>query len=172
MEAPGAGMRGEIERLRRRINGMMEEQGEERDECETERAYLDGINRLGRVFKNQVGEIQEAFEEFLAHLPTKEQAHIYSNQYYMAMLRQQVACHLHEKVVKRPLIEATLAIREHARSRGEVIDKLHRIRLLRSRREKAHNLGVTGHFFHKWRFNSRCLAMDAFTRDYFSRNSL
>lgn len=127
---------------------------------ETERAYLDGINRLSRGLKNYASEITEVFEDFMAHLPTNTLAKKnYSNDYYLSMFIQHAIWSRMDALMRRPLVAAFQALRTAAALQKDQQDSREAQQLERQAKFKNRMFSSLGKYFSSWRYNSMCIGV-------------
>ena len=82
------------------------------EQPETERVYLDGINKICKGLKNYSGEINDVFEDFIEHLPTN----LYSNKnnymtnFFLSIINKKCVWSKIDSLLKRPYIIGFQAI--------------------------------------------------------------
>ena len=123
-------VRSEIDKLRSEITTLIcKGRSSEIISNSTERAYLDGISKLTKELKNNVGEINEVFDEFLLHLPTKlfNEARRYNQHYHFSLLLQNVIWRRVEGLINRNKKNALAEIKVWALRREEVQARLRKV---------------------------------------------
>lgn len=151
-------MRSEIDKLRSKITTLIcKGKNNEIISNTTERAYLDGISKLTKELKNNVGEINEVFDEFLLHLPTKlfNEARRYNQHYHFSLLLQNVIWRRVEGLINNNKRNAFTEIKDYALRRDEVQAKLRKVQESREQREKERIRVNLGSVFQTWRLNNK-----------------
>ena len=140
----------------------------------TERAYLDGISKLTKELKNNVGEINEVFDEFLLHLPTKlfNEARRYNQHYHFSLLLQNVIWRRVEGLISRNKKNAFAEIKVWALRREEVQARLRKVEESREEREKERVRVDLGRAFHSWRLNNKLEVFNSESSDYLREHNL
>jgi hypothetical protein len=168
-------VRSEIDKLRSEITTLIcKGRSSEIISNNTERAYLDGISKLTKELKNNVGEINEVFDEFLLHLPTKlfNEARRYNQHYHFSLLLQNVIWRRVEGLISRNKKNAFAEIKVWALRREEVQARLRKVEESREEREKERVRVDLGRAFQSWRLNNKLEVFNSESSDYLREHNL
>lgn len=168
-------VRSEIDKLRSEITTLIcKGRSNEVISNSTERAYLDGISKLTKELKNNVGEINEVFDDFLLHLPTKlfNEARRYNQHYHFSMLLQNVIWRRVEGLMDNNRKSAFLEIKSFGLRKEEVFARLRKVDESREEREKERVRVNLGRAFHSWRLNNKIEVFASESADYLREHNL
>jgi hypothetical protein len=123
---------------------------------------------MTKGLRDYSNEIEEVFEEFMAHLPTSIAIDHknYTNHYFLSMLIQNSIWGKVDSIIKRPMASAFKAIHEKASEVKEEQESQAQLRNERESRIRNRVQGQMHKFFSHWRFQSSCISMQLKNEDF------